>query len=50
LGADFLGADFLADFDEAGGGVFNIFRNPSSKLNLLVLMTFALGIVLPCLK
>jgi hypothetical protein len=22
----------LADFDDGGGGVFNIFRNPSSKL------------------
>jgi hypothetical protein len=39
----FLGADFLADFDEAGGGVFNIRRRPSSKLNPLDLIATGFG-------
>jgi hypothetical protein len=25
-------ADFLADFEDGGGAVFNIFRKPASKL------------------
>jgi hypothetical protein len=38
-----LGAIFLADFDDGGGGVFSIRRKPSSNDSPLVFMTDALG-------
>jgi hypothetical protein len=39
----FLSANFLADLDEGGGGVFNIFRNASSKPSPFVVMPADLG-------